>query len=320
VTETSVDPTRWLLEIDETNPGVRFFALRDLLSRPVDDPEVVAAQAAVMKDGPVPTILAAQYPQGYWVKPGPGYSPKYRSTLWQVIFLPQLGAGGQDERIHRAVEHVFLHAQTQNGAFSYTGRPGGAIHCLWGNVVKALLDLGFGGDSRLARSIDALSSSVTGVGFGCSFNKGLPCAWGAIRVLWALNRVPAPLRSLDVEAAAATCADFLLGHDVARADYPTATRASPNWFKFAYPLAYISDLLHILEVLIEAGHGDDPRLDEALGLVRSKKDSQGRWRMEYSYNGRMWVDIEKKGEPSKWVTLRALRVLETRPPRSSTAR
>jgi len=317
------DPLPWLLEPDEANPGVRYFALRDLLDRPPDDPEVVAAQAAVMRTGPIPIILDAQYPQGYWVKPGPGYSPKYRATLWQVLFLAQLGADGRDERVRRAVEYVFAHAQAENGAFSVNGRPSGAIHCLWGNVVRALLDLGYAEDERLERAIDGLARSVTGEGYGryyrsgiqapgfvCTANGGLPCAWGAVRVLWALGRVPPSQRTPAVEAAIATAADFLLSHDIARADYPYVERISPNWFKFGYPLGYITDLLLNLEALVEAGYGSDPRLEEAVALVLSKQDEQGRWRMEYSYNGKMWADVEAKGQPSKWVTLRVVRMLK----------
>jgi hypothetical protein len=315
---------RWLLEPDEANPGVRYFALRDLLDRPPDDPEVIAAQAEVMRTGPVPAILDAQYPDGYWVKPGPGYSPKYRATLWQVTFLAQLGANGQDERVRRAVEHVFAHAQAKNDGFSISGNPSMTIHCLWGNVVRAFLDLGYWGDERLERAIDALARSITGEGyewyrkggvqkpgFVCSANYGLPCGWGAVRALWALNRVPAEGRTPTVEAAIKTSADFLLSYDVARADYPHKERINSSWFKFGYPLGYVTDVLLNLEALAEAGYGGDPRLDEAIELVLSKQDEQGRWKMEYSYNGKMWADVEEKKQPSKWVTLRALRMLRS---------
>ncbi|MFQ6059178.1 MAG: hypothetical protein ACE5MB_09915 [Anaerolineae bacterium] len=70
------------------------------------------------------------------------------------------------------------------------------------------------------------------------------------------------------------------------------------------------DVLLNLEALVEAGYGGDPRLDEAIQLVLSKQDDHGRWKMEYSYEGKMWADVEKKGKPSKWVTLRALRVIK----------
>ncbi|MGB6422931.1 MAG: hypothetical protein WBF05_13940, partial [Anaerolineales bacterium] len=65
-----------------------------------------------------------------------------------------------------------------------------------------------------------------------------------------------------------------------------------------------------LEALTLLGYGQDARLQPALELLLSKQDNLGRWKMEYTYNGKTWVDIEQKGVPSKWVTLRALRVLK----------
>jgi hypothetical protein len=245
--------------------------------------------------------------------------------VWQVLFLAQLGADGRDERIRRAIEHVFTHTQAASGAFSTNGRPSGAVHCLWGNMVRALLELeypGYEGDERLHHAIDALARSVTGEGyewyrrsgiqapgFVCYANDGLPCGWGAVRVLWALNGVPPAHRTPAVKLAVASSIDFLLSYDVADADYPHRERISSSWFKFGYPLGYITDVLLNLETLTEAGCGGDPRLNDAIELLLSKQDKRGRWRMEYSYNGKMWADVEKKGEPSKWVTLRAMRVL-----------
>lgn len=320
--QLKADPLPWLLEPDPDNPGVRYAALRGLLGHPDDALEVVAAQRDVMNTGPVPVILNAQAEDGYWVKPGAGYAPKYRGTLWSLLFLAQLGADGQDERVQRAVAYVFDHAQTKAGAFSCNGKPSHAYHCLWGNVVRAMLDLGVWGDERLARAVDSLARSVTGdgyehylksavqaPGFPCYVNAGLPCGWGAVRVLWGLNAVPSAERTPQVEAAIQACIDFLLSYDIARADYPYQESISANWFKFAYPLGYITDVLLNLEVLTETGVVDDPRLDAAVAWMLSKQDGQGRWNLEYSYRSRMWINIEKLNKPSKWVTLRALRVL-----------
>jgi hypothetical protein len=107
-------------------------------------------------------------------------------------------------------------------------------------------------------------------------------------------------------------ADFLLSYDPAMADYPfgTGSKPSSNWFKFGYPIGYITDVLQNLEVLSLLGYAQDLRLANALELVINKQDNQGRWLLEYSYNGKTWIDIEVKGQPSKWVTLRALRVLK----------
>jgi len=317
------DPLPWLLETDEANPGVRAFALQNLADHPTDDPEVLTSRAAVMRTGPVPAILDAQYPTGYWMKPGPIYSPKYRGTVWQVIFLAQLGADGRDERIRRAIDYVFEHGQAQNGGFAIDGTPSKTIHCLWGNVVRALLDLGYWGDERLTHAIEQLARSITGdgydwyrrggvqaPGFHCSGNYDLPCGWGAVRALWALTAVPAEGRTPLVEAATKAAADFLLSHDVARADYPHKERISSSWFKLGYPMGYVTDVLLNLEALTEADYGSDPRLQEAIDWVLSQQDERGRWKMTYSYNGKMWADVEEKGQPSKWVTLRAARMLK----------
>ncbi len=104
---------------------------------------------------------------------------------------------------------------------------------------------------------------------------------------------------------------WLLETDPAVADYPFGfgEKPSSSWFKLGYPIGYVTDVLQNLEVLAALGQAQDRRLANALKLVVSKQDRQGRWPMEYSYSGKTWADIEKRGQPSKWVTLRALRVL-----------
>lgn len=67
------DPLAWLCEPDATNPAFQPFALRGLLDRPADDASVREAWAAIMTEGPVPAILAAQHPDGYWEHPGSGH-------------------------------------------------------------------------------------------------------------------------------------------------------------------------------------------------------------------------------------------------------
>jgi hypothetical protein len=84
------DPLDWLL--DTRDPAVRHLALRQLLDRPADDAYVVTSRRAAMAADPIASILAAQEADGHWEKPGPGYATKYRGTVWQVIFLDQLGA------------------------------------------------------------------------------------------------------------------------------------------------------------------------------------------------------------------------------------
>jgi hypothetical protein len=127
----------------------------------------------------------------------------------------------------------------------------------------------------------------------------------------ALGKVPPAARTPAVQKAIDAGAGFLLGRDPAIADYPTAydTKPSESWFHFGYPLAYVTDMLQNLEVLTALGYGKDARLKNGRDLLLSKRGKDGRWLMKYTYNGKMWADVETMHQPSKWVTLRALRVL-----------
>jgi hypothetical protein len=155
-------------------------------------------------------------------------------------------------------------------------------------------------------------SGNSGPGFECAANSRKPCAWGAIKAMLALSKVPESARTPTVLAAIAQGVDFLLGRDPAMADYPTPDDRPPSrsWFQLGYPLGYVTDVLQNLEALVALGRGGDPRLANALAWLIDKQDAAGRWKMAYTYNGKMWQDVEQKGEPSKWVTLRALRVLK----------
>jgi hypothetical protein len=322
--DLSGDPLPWLLESDPANPEVRYFALRDLLDRSEDDPEVRQARAAIMTTGPVPAILDAQHPDGSWIKPGSGYSPKYRGTVWQIILLAELGADPTDERVRRGCEYLLNHSIAANGAFSAYQKPvpSGSIHCLNGNLLYALQRLGYADDRRVQTALDwqaraitgegiqYLKSGTSGPGFACSVNLGQPCAWGANKAMKALIAVPPDQRTPVMQRAVEVGAEFLLSRDPAVADYPYTERVSSTWFKFGFPLSYWSDVLETTAVLVELGYGGDPRLGNALQLILSKQDAQGRWKLENTLNGKMWADIEKKGKASKWVTLRALRVLK----------
>jgi len=323
------DPLPWLL--DESTPAVRHLALRGLLDGAADDPEVAAARAAAMHSDPIASILAAQNPEGWWAKPGHGYSPKYTSTVWQVIFLDQLGAEGDDPRIRAACEYILAHTQSAAGGFGYSGpaagrpAPSSVVHCLNGNLLRALIGFGLLDDPRVQRSLAYQAAAITGdgeiafyrsatsgPGFRCAMNYGDACSWGAVKAILALARVPAKRRTPTVTRALEQGADFLLSRDPSVADYPMGPETRPNgsWFKLGFPSGYVADVLQTLEALCEAGMAADPRLDRAVDWVAAQQDSQGRWANRYSYAGKLVIDIDRQGQPSKWVTLRACRILK----------
>jgi hypothetical protein len=325
------DVLNWLLE--PASPNVRYLALRDLLDYSIEDRELRAAREAAYKEGPIAAILAEMNDKGYWISPGAGYNPKYRSTVWSIIALSQLGATvDMDERIARACTYLLDHSLTEGGQFTMKGTPSSTIDCLQGNLCAALLDLGYA-DPRLDAALDWMARSVSGEGvapvedqqaairyyaancgavFACGYNDKQSCAWGAVKVMLAFSKLPEKQRTPLIEQAIEIGVDFLLSSDPALARYPSRknARPSPNWWKFGFPVFYITDVLQNVEALVKLGFGKDARLSHALALIRDKQDEQGRWKLEYSYSDKSWGDFGVKNQPNKWVTLRAVRVLK----------
>lgn len=325
------DPRPWLL--DPGRPGVRQLALRWLEDRPGNDPEVLAARAEAATLPPVAPILDAQNPAGWWVKPGPGYGPKYTGTVWSLIFLEQLEADPADPRILAGCEYVLAHTPTAAGGLGCSGAaradrpppPSSAYHCLNGNLVRALVAFGWQTDPLVTEAVSWQAraiiggegapryhaSGTSGPGFACGINEGLPCAWGTVKALRGLAAIPADQRTRDVEAAIETGVELLLSVDPATARYPTGWGGvvSRAWLKLGFPSGYVADILQVGEVLAECGRARDPRLAGLVERVLAKQDEHGRWRNEYAYRGRLWSDVDEPAAPSPWVTLRACRFL-----------
>src|SRR5574340_1135530 len=159
------DPLPWLLETSD--PGVRYLALRDLVDKPKSADVRMARRLAHTQD-PVAAVLKKMNKAGYWSAAGPGYNPKYRSTVWSIILLAQLGAViEEDPRIHQACQYLMEHALIDTGQFTTNGAPSGTADCLQGNLCWALVSLGCD-DARLEAAFDWMARSVTGEGTSAS--------------------------------------------------------------------------------------------------------------------------------------------------------
>jgi hypothetical protein len=334
------DPTDWLLEPDD--PGVRYLALRDIVE--AGEKEIKAARRIAHREGPIARILAEMNPEGYWVIPGPGYSPKCRGMVWSIISLAELGASiEEDERVGTACSYLLDNALLKGGQFSGNGKPiintGG---CLQGNMLTSLPDLGCR-DSRLDIAYEWMARTVTGEGlprrvngdglaateggpgpfrylhsitgrqFACRTNKNLPCAWAGVKVMMAFSRLPVERRTGLTKRAIEAGVEFFFSADPATAGFPGHKSGVPDirWWQFRFPSFWGADILQIAEALTALGYGGDPRLANTLDLIRGKQDENGRWLLEYvDHNHKMWVKYGSEGKPNKWVTLRALRVLK----------
>ncbi|MFM8370055.1 MAG: nitrogen fixation protein NifH, partial [Chloroflexota bacterium] len=273
--------------------------------------------------------------EGYWARPGTGYGPKYKSTVWALLLLAQLGAHiSEDKRIEKACKYLIDNALTGGGQFSAmtNASPSGTVDCLQGNLLWALTELGCD-DPRMASAYEWMARTTTGEGvapmkdkhapvryfagkcgpnFACDANNKLPCAWGGCKVMMAFGNLPSKQRTPLIKRAIQQGIDFFFAVDPVTAEYPNGWAAKPsgNWWKFGFPVFYVTDILQIAEALTRLGYAKDKRLANTMELIREKQDEQGRWLMEYDYTGKTWQSYGKPKLPNKWVTLRALRVLK----------
>jgi hypothetical protein len=323
----------WLLEGED--PGPRYLSVLSLADPKPSELEEEAERAHSL--GPIRTILDALQPGGYWDNDGPGYLPKYTSTVWSLVMLAQLGAKIKyDSRLDTACQRYLDRAISPNGQISSNGVPSGTVDCLQGNILSALLDLGCS-DPRIDSALEWMSRSLTGEGvapmeeknanlryysgkigpdFKCGANNKLPCAWGGTKVMLAFSKLPSSKRTPLIAQAIQRGIDFLFSSDPADADYPSgwSTKPSGNWWKFGFPVFYVTDILQIVEALSRLGLAADPRLDNAFALILEKRNDDGKWLLDYDYTGKTWVDLGPKKEPNKWVSIRALSTLKHRYP------
>ncbi len=316
----------WLLEPE--SPSVRYLALRDLLDRPDSDPETAAARRAIMRTGPVPTILARQRRGGWWGVEEDFYGrSKYKGTVWTVILLAEMGADGSDPRVRAACEFLFAWSQdAASGGFAYRGskrnggQPSGIIPCLTGNLAWALERFGLGGDPRTRRAVDWIARYQRLDDGEGPAPKGWPyerepcwgrhtCFMGAAKGLKALAAIPPERRSPDVSAFLDAVSEYFLKHRVFERSHAPGVPGKPFWRKLGFPRMWRFDALETLDALTSLGVRDE-RLGPAIDLVRSKRRPDGRWAVENSFDGRTIIPVGRAGRPSKWVTLDALRVLK----------
>lgn len=322
LTEETLD---WLLE--PTNPTVRYLTLTQLLGESPSCPKAIEAQREIMRAGVVPRILAKQQ-GGAWNEPGRFYRDKYTGTVWQLIILAEHLADGNHPCIRAACESLLECCQDRESfGFSYDGctegggRHSGVIPCLTGNMVFSLIRLGYLHDERVQRGIDwitryqrfddAADEAPSGWPydrFEMCFGKHT-CHMGAVKALKALAEVPPRERTDRIEQTIASGREYILLHHIYKRSHDLSKVAKPGWLRLQFPLMYQSDLLETASILLELGCRDQ-RMSDAIERIASKRTEDGRWLLESTFNGRFQVDIEERGVPSRWMTLRALRVLK----------
>jgi hypothetical protein len=261
------------------------------------------------------------------------------------MILAQLGLDKTDARIARAVDSI-TPFQMDDGGFTACCEAGLAsqyawtckqalkrgktpdpfetwakakireeeMSCLTGNVAAALIRLGYAGDIRLRRALDWLVAVQNADGgWLCPYWRAHirdthGCFMATITTLDAFAECPEAIRTPQLKAAAARGAEFLLMHHLFKSDHHGFRPIKATWLQLSFPW-FFYDILRGLVVVTKLGYSGDRRIDDAIELLLRKQRPDGTWVLENTPSGRMQTNLEPKGQPSKWITLHALRVI-----------
>jgi hypothetical protein len=301
----------WLLEDDQ--PAVRYFTLVDLLDKPADCPDVTATYSDIPRRGWALDILRKQQPRGYWETEKDLYRPKYTATNWMALILSDLGLTLKNKQIRETADLFFRNWMREEPNIFHEEV------CIVGNTARMLTRFGYADDPRVGRLFDRIvEDQRDNGGWHCreSANGNLD-GWEALSAFAALPRSKWTRR---IKNSVERGTEFYLKQKLFDDGKP---RYRP-WFRLHYPVHCYYDILVGLDVITQLGYAGDKRLEPALRILRKKRQSSGVWLLEsihpdpasYSWskgNLRRKVKpfgLEEAGEPSKWITLSALRVLE----------
>jgi hypothetical protein len=184
-----------------------------------------------------------------------------------------------------------------------------------------LIRLGYGDDERVSRAIQWITTyqrfddGDTTPPAGWPYDRAEPC-WGrhichmgAVKALKALAAVPAKKRNKSMQKTIDDGTEYFIRHSIYKKSHDLSQVSKPGWLKFGFPLMYQTDALEIASILTDL-ECKDKRMRETIDLIISKQDDRGRWKLENTFNGKWFTDIEIKGKPSKWITLRAVTTLK----------
>lgn len=293
----------WLMGGDSS---VRYQTRRDLADD--DRPELLAR---IVSDGDAALILAAQGPDGHW---GRGfYQPKWTSSHYSLLELRDLGVPPGHEPCRRTVE-LIARQKGPDGGVNPAARVRPADACINGMFLAYAAHFGANADPLISVIDFLLGQRLADGGFNCDAARSPGRVSSVHSTTSVIDGFAQYLargflhRQDEVREALADAVESLLARNLyQRRGVTEAIR--PEFTRLHHPARWHFDVLRGLEVLWAAGVTWDPRMVAALEVVRRRRRPDGRWAASSQYPGETWVSYPGAGQPNRWVTLRALRVL-----------
>lgn len=304
----------WLLDGD---PAIRWQALRDLAG--AAEGTVKRERRRVARDGWGARLLSRQDTEGTWAgglsSDGGLYSPKWISTTYTMLLLRDFGLSPTNRQARRACKLLLDRGLQRDGGINYgiwAKWVRRSETCVTGMVLSILSYFAYD-DARLDTIAGhLLDEQMLDGGWNCQRPSGATHAsvHTTISVLEGLRHYELHRgRELrKVRTAQSRGREFLLAHRLFRS-HRTGEVIKPAFTRFAFPPRWHYDILRALDYFQAVNAPYDPRLADAIGIVRSSRRSDGRWSLQHSYRGKTYFELERLGGPSRWNTLRALRVL-----------
>lgn len=304
----------WLLDGD---PAIRWQVLRDLAG--ASEATVERERRRVAREGWGAHLLERQDADGRWAggpSPNSGlYAPKWISTTYTLLLLRDFGLPSNNRSARRACKLLLDRGLQRDGGIDFgiwaqwTGR---GETCVTGLVLSILSHFEYD-DERLETIADhLLGAQMPDGGWNCRRLTGATHAsmHTTINVLEGLRLYENRGRKVRaVRAAERRGREFLLAHSLFRS-HRTGEIIKPLFTRLSFPPRWHYDILRALDYFQAVNAPRDPRLSEAIEIVRKSQSEDGRWTLQHSYSGRTYFELEAVGAPSRWNTLRALRVLK----------
>ncbi len=295
-----MDPIDWLLDSD---PAIRWQTLRDLADA---SPAAIGAERArIPREGIGAEILARQGPDGAWHRDG---TPDWLPTLFTAQLLRATGADPTDSAIASAMSRLATGFRWHEEFGAKPFFDGEVEPCINGGALAIGAYFGRPAES-LARRL--VGEQLEDGGWNCDAPKSTRSSYHTtICVLEGLLEYERAAGAAPAIAAARRRGDeFLLERGLFRR-LSTGEVASPAFLKFGFPPRYHYDVLRALDYFRAAGGAPDARIEAAVRVVKSRRQADGRWLLDASHVESIAVPFDERvGEPSRWNTLRALRVL-----------
>jgi len=299
----------WLLEGD---PAIRWQVLRDLKGSA--ERRVRSEQWRTCDEGWAARLLALQGADGRWA--GGIYTPKWTSTTYTMLLLRSLGLPAQHQQALRACKVLLDTGFWNDGGINFwTLNQKRSETCVSSMVLAVMCWFRFD-DSRVDRLADhVVGQQMADGGWNCRAMPGYGEAThgsfhttiSALEALLEYERF-APAKAQAARAAQARGREFLLAHRLFRS-HRTGRVVNSAMTRFSFPARWHYDVLRALDYFRDARAEPDPRLEDGFRLVEQRRGADGRWPLQNEYRGKTFFRMETVGAPSRWNTLRALRVL-----------